>query len=165
MDKTLNIDIDVQNFENIYKSSIELCKCVFVQFIKSNNYISNTEQLSLSLLIVDDQEMQSINKEQRGKDKTTDVLSFPMQESIRENKVDNVFEELHLGDIVISKDTCLSQAKDNNIDFIDEFIHLFTHGFLHLLGFDHELSESEDKLMRGLEADLVDEISKLKKGQ
>jgi probable rRNA maturation factor len=165
MGKTLNIDIDVQDFENVYKSSIDLCRCAFIQFIESNDYISNIDQLSLSLLLVDDKEMQSINKEQRGKDKTTDVLSFPMQESIRDNKVDNVFDELHLGDIVVSKDTCLIQAKENDIDFIDEFIHLLAHGFLHLLGFDHELSESEDKLMRGLEADLIDEISKIKKGQ
>lgn len=165
MAKTLNIDIDAQDFENVYQSSIDLCEIAFIQFIESNDYMSSIDQLSLSILIVDDQEMKSINLKQRAKDKTTDVLSFPMQECIRDQKIDNVFDELHLGDIVISKDTCLSQSKDNDIDFIDEFIHLFTHGFLHLLGFDHELSDSEDKLMRRLEAELVNEISRIKKGQ
>lgn len=165
MAKTLNIDIDTQDFEDLYQSSLQLCRSAFIHFIEANHYIATRDILSLSILIVDDQEIQSINKEHRGKDKATDVLSFPMQESIKDNIIDNVFDELHLGDIVISKDTCEKQALENNISFIDEFIHLLSHGFLHLLGFDHELSDEDDKLMRALEVELIDIISKIKKGQ
>ena len=113
----------------------------------------------LSLVLCNDQEIQKLNAEWREKDKPTDVLSFPM---IEESLVPYIEEEkpwpMHwsaeaagppviLGDIVISVETCIRQAEEMNHSFDDEAKRLFTHGLLHLCGYDHEESEEEAKLM------------------
>ncbi len=100
-----------------------------------------------------------LNKSFRQKDKPTDVLSFPIQESIREDDYDKFLPEIELGDIYICEEVCKKQASNHNINELDEFIHLATHGFLHLCGYDHELNSEEDELMRSLEAELIEQIS------
>jgi probable rRNA maturation factor len=81
-----------------------------------------------------------------------------MQESIRKNDFDVFNKEVEAGDILICHDVCLNQAKDFSIGYQDEFIHLFVHGLLHLFGYDHELSNEEDKIMRGLEDQILKEL-------
>ena len=109
-----------------------------------------------------DAEIKEINDETRGKNTVTDVLSFPMEENIRKGDFDDFLPELDVGDILICKSVCEEQARDHNIGFMDEFVHLFMHGFLHCWGYDHELNDEEDKLMRGLEEKLVKKISEFK---
>lgn len=161
--KTLEIEFDLQGFKSVLSADIEICQKVFVEFIESKKLLIHINQIKINLLVTGDEQMRSINLKQRSKDAATDVLSFPMQDDVRNHKIDHIFSELHLGDIVISHDTCMTQAKKNEINFMDEFIHLLCHGFLHLLGFDHEVSDKEDELMRSLESILVSEISKKKR--
>jgi len=113
--------------------------------------------ITLPISLVNDERMREINRDHRNKDKTTDVLSFPMYENLR-LVTEMIFEELQCGDIVISVPVMLKQAQEFNITAEGEFFHLLTHGFLHLCGYDHEISEEEEKLMEGHEQRLIKKI-------
>ena len=69
---------------------------------------------------------------------------------------------MEVGDIFVCDSVCRDQAEEFNMTYQDEFIHLCTHGYLHLLGYDHEISQDEEKLMEDLEVQIISEISKLK---
>lgn len=112
----------------------------------------------VSLNIMSDDDIRSINLEHRNKDKATDVLSFPLNENPRRGEYDLFNGKLELGDILIAEGVCAKQAKENGLSFSQEFVHLFTHGFLHLCGYDHEENEVEDKLMRDLEDSIMKEL-------
>lgn len=120
------------------------------------------KELYINLSLTSDQEIQEINAESRGKDKITDVLSFPMEENIRKGDYDDFLPELDVGDILICKSVCEAQAKEFDITYMEEFVHLFMHGFLHVWGYDHEVNEEEEKLMFKLEEALVKKISLIK---
>jgi probable rRNA maturation factor len=81
--------------------------------------------------------MRLLNKTFRGKDATTDVLSFPFEAEEFEA------DENNLGDIFISLEQAERQAKENNLDFETEIKQLILHGILHLCGFDHEIDNGE----------------------
>ncbi|MFZ4714519.1 MAG: rRNA maturation RNase YbeY [Bacteriovoracaceae bacterium] len=112
------------------------------------------KRFSLELSLIGDSAMKKINFKHRQKNKTTDVLSFPTEEDVRSLTKLKV-PELFLGDILISKPVTIAQAQDFKISFEREFFHLFTHGLLHLLGYDHERSPLDEKKMFDLEEKLV----------
>jgi probable rRNA maturation factor len=94
---------------------------------------------AISVTLVDDAEIQDINREYRGKDKPTDVLSFPLEpEPFTQEKL--------LGDIVISIDTAKRQAADYDAPLQREIYRLLIHGLLHVLGHDHEEAGERKKM-------------------
>ena len=111
--------------------------------------------LNLNLLLVDEPTIKQLNSEHRAKDKVTDVLSFPHQENLRGGEFSFFAPEEELGDIIICSEVCLKQAEEHGLSFDEEFLHLAVHGFLHIIGYDHEISESEEKLMENLEEKLL----------
>lgn len=117
----------------------------------------------VSILLVDDDNIREINKEQRKIDKATDVLSFPMVQMVNgameEDTGDYDLDEelLLLGDIVISMETVERQAKEYGHSFERELAFLTTHGMFHLLGYDHENSE-EEKVMIGKQEEVLKKI-------
>ena len=118
-------------------------------------------QFSIDLLFCGDNKMKTINSSFREKAKTTDVLSFPLYESLRNESQEFLIPgELSLGDIIISRDVAARQAKEFSLNIEEEVIHLFVHGFLHLLGFDHEVSKEEEEIMEGLEKKILLDIRK-----
>ncbi|HKU67677.1 MAG TPA: rRNA maturation RNase YbeY [Candidatus Baltobacteraceae bacterium] len=90
---------------------------------------------ALSLSLVDDREIQQLNREHRGKDKPTDVLSFPLYEPGEELPGEG---ERLLGDVVISVDTARRQAAGYDAPLQNELYRLLIHGILHVMGHDHE---------------------------
>ena len=90
----------------------------------------------LSILFVDDQRIQQLNREYRHKDSPTNVLAFPM----REGDFAQVSPQL-LGDVVISIDRAAAEAEKAGIRMGDHMTWLLIHGILHLFGFDHEQSD------------------------
>lgn len=121
------------------------------------------KSIEANLNIVDDNEIKDINLEYREKDKATDVLSFPLQENVRRGEFDDFDGHLELGDIFVAVGVCSRQAFENGLTFDEEFVHLFIHGFLHLCGYDHEESEEEDRLMRALESEIMDDLAERRK--
>lgn len=115
--------------------------------------------LEVSVLFTDDEEIRALNREYRGADRPTDVLSFPLRESRGEEP--EIAEEIEgpelLGDIVISVDTAARQAKEFGENIEEELARLLCHGMLHLLGFDHMTPEDEARMMEIQERILEDE--------
>jgi rRNA maturation RNase YbeY len=97
----------------------------------------------LSLLLTDDAEIQELNKTYRDLDKATDVLSFPQDEDAVNESGDTL-----LGDVVISVGTAARQAEEHHLSFNEELILLAIHGILHLLGYDHERSPQDARIMQ-----------------
>ena len=105
---------------------------------------------SFSVIIVDNKEIHKINKEYRGIDRPTDVISFALEED-----EDYEIKERLLGDIYISIDKVYEQAKEYNHSVKRELFFLVTHGFLHLLGYDHMKKEDEE-IMFPLQEKILD---------
>ncbi|WP_099865763.1 rRNA maturation RNase YbeY [Pararhizobium haloflavum] len=93
----------------------------------------------LSLLFTDDEAMRAINGEWRGKDKATNVLSFPAFPIEPGAPLGPM-----LGDIVFARQTIASEAKDLGLSFDDHLAHLLVHGYLHLVGYDHVDADDAD---------------------
>ncbi|HEX9024594.1 MAG TPA: rRNA maturation RNase YbeY [Geobacteraceae bacterium] len=105
----------------------------------------------LSVAIVGDRSIRRINREFLGRDKSTNVISFAMQEG----EFTGVNPQL-LGDVVISAATCAREAAEGEIPFTSRLHFLLLHGILHLLGYDHERSgEEEARRMEEKEREMV----------
>lgn len=116
---------------------------------------TETDNVSVNLILTDDEYITSINSEYRGKDKPTDVISFAYRDDPFPI-IDNPMEEL--GDIYISLETASKQALEYEVTFSDEIKRLIIHGVLHLLGYDHEKSHEDEKRMNSLEEKIFDKI-------
>ena len=132
-------------------------------------YLNLPEGIELDLSIVSNEEIQTLNRDYRGLDKPTDVLSFALTEVTSEFDVDFAhldlaeeetedlddadFEEeedlpQHLGDIIISYPRALEQAQDYGHSLDRELAFLAVHGFLHLNGYDHQTEEEAQEMFR-----------------
>jgi len=108
-------------------------------------------RLSVSLLFSDDGEVHVLNREWRGKDKPTNVLSFPMLERDELLELRSEGPPELLGDLALALETCTREAADKGISLSDHAAHLIIHGLLHLAGHDHELGPTEARAMEELE--------------
>lgn len=111
-----------------------------------------TENNEVSLVFCDDAYIQNLNRDYRGKDQPTDVLSFALNEGEEPEIVDGPAQVL-LGDIIISLETAARQAEEYNHSLEREVAYLTVHGMLHLLGYDH--MTEEDKAEMRLEEEHV----------
>jgi probable rRNA maturation factor len=137
---------------------------LFRQELKTVTKDKSIKKYVLNISLCGEYKIRSLNKNYRQKDKVTDVLSFPLQDDLRNGMVDSFMPEIELGDLYICKQVCQRQAKQFQLSYEEEFVHLMAHGFLHLCGYDHEIDEKEEKLMFGLEEELMKKISQIKKG-
>ena len=111
------------------------------------------EPKRVSLLLCNNANIRAMNKIHRGVDKATNVLSFPADDDLwRAGHVP--YNEVTIGDIAIAAETVMRECRETGIAAGDHLLHLFTHGILHLLGYDHE-EESAAAEMEGLETDLL----------
>ncbi len=105
----------------------------------------------ISVTFTDNEQIRVINNEQRGIDKATDVLSFPMLEFDEDGTAcadyDTDGDYVILGDIVISLERAREQSEEYGHSFIREVAFLTAHSMLHLLGYDHIKSEKEERIM------------------
>ncbi len=99
--------------------------------------IDSTKQ-SVTIVFVSDAAIKKLNRQFRGKNYSTDVLSFPTKAEDFES--DN---QSHLGEVVISVESAAAQAKENGLTFSNEVEQLILHGLLHLSGYDHETDNGE----------------------
>lgn len=132
------------------------------------DYMECPYEAQVSILITDNEEIHRINREQRGIDRPTDVLSFPMVEyetpgdfGFLEEEGDDCFEpdsgELMLGDIVISADKVAEQAREYGHSAKREYAFLIAHSMLHLMGYDH-MTEEEAAVMERLQEEILQQL-------
>ncbi len=142
---------------NHTNQSIDKYKTLFNKISKSAEKILNLPtDYELSVTFVRSQTIHKINRDYRGIDRPTDVISF----AIRDNEDDFIpEEEKDLGDIFININYCKKQANEYGHSYDREMGFLFTHGMLHCLGYDHMVPEDE-KVMFALQDQILDPIIK-----
>lgn len=134
-----------EDYEEIYLKIIrEACKELDIQ-----------DDLELSVIFVDDKRIHEINREYRQIDRSTDVISFALEDS-EQYYIEGMPREI--GDIFISIDHAKMQAEEYGHSFYREMCFLFTHGLLHLLGFDH-MNEEDEKVMFGRQKTILDALN------
>jgi probable rRNA maturation factor len=116
---------------------------------------TSNRAIELSVRLTGDEEVRSLNAQWRGKDKPTNVLSFPMlaKDDLRAAMIAG--PELLLGDIIIARGVCEAEAAEKGVSVEQHATHLLVHGALHLLGYDHhdddEATDMEAREVRALE--------------
>lgn len=144
----MDIVIDIDNRQDVLaltETTIQQIHQSIAFCYEMENY-SKTYQVSLSF--VENEEIQGLNQSYRGKDEPTDVLSFPLDFEGPE-----VGEKL-LGDIVISTEKVIEQAKEYGHSENREMIYLVVHSVFHLMGYDH-MDEANKKIMRQKEEQVM----------
>jgi len=135
-----NVDRDIKELDEVQKF-IDFA----LKYLKLDNVIFN-------VIIVDNEEIHKINKEYRGIDRPTDVISFALED-------DDTFiktEQRILGDIYISIDKAIEQANEYGHKLLRELCFLTIHGILHLLGYDH-MEKADEEIMFGLQERILSE--------
>ncbi|QDY88255.1 rRNA maturation RNase YbeY [Mycoplasma anserisalpingitidis] len=141
-------DIEL-SIDNQTEFKIEFKKELIQIILNLAKYFNIEKHINVDLTIVNNEEIQKLNKEYRGKDYATDILSFDFGN-------DGLYDTLpfvHLGELVVSYEKVISQANEFNHSVKREFCYLFTHGLVHLMGYDHEEENERIEMNR-----IVDEI-------
>ena len=148
----LNLVIDDERWNEALPEVAELCdKIIFkvFEFIEHNDpseLFESSLPLSVNLSLSNDEEVHKLNKEFRGMDKPTNVLSFAnIDDEFFDLEPDDA-EAVELGDIIIALETLQREAETKGITLKDHFCHLFIHGLLHLLGYDHQDDEEAEEM-------------------
>jgi probable rRNA maturation factor len=113
--------------------------------------------VELSVRLTGDAQVRALNAQWRGKDRATNVLSFPMAGREELHLTNIVRSELLLGDIVLAREVCATEAADRGVSVEDHAAHLLIHGTLHLLGYDHH----DDSAAADMEAREVRALARL----
>ena len=116
---------------------------------KMKLYSKGVIHVRLNFILCGKNKIQRLNEKYLNKKKVTDVLSFPVHTSVRKLKCWN--GPLELGDLFVCREVAQRQAQKFQMTYSQEIVHLFIHGFLHLLGYDHEKNKKEEILMFSLE--------------
>jgi len=132
------MNIQLQNDQKVCKVDSKKLKNHVEKFMQA----LGRQDDELSILLVDDEEIQNLNWQHRNIKSATDVLSFPQSEG------DEIISHM-LGDVVISVEAAKRQAAEHQFSLEQELVLLLIHGLLHLLGYDHERSQKDEKLMKG----------------
>ncbi|MDF2607194.1 MAG: rRNA maturation RNase YbeY [Bacillales bacterium] len=119
------------------------------------NKLDFNSDAEVSVSFVDNNEIQELNKQYRNKDYATDVLSFPLEDDIDEIAA-ITGPEVAIGDIIISVEKAKEQAEEYNHSLERELGFLIIHGFLHLIGYDHE-TDDDEKTMFNLQKEILEE--------
>lgn len=146
------IDVDIKNNEwDCFSGTlIPLFKEIAASALQ--HVMENPIAVNISLVLADDPFIQMLNRTYRNKDAATNVLSFPQIEDF--SIIKNIDKRVEIGDIVISLDTVQKESREQKKSIIEHSVHMFLHGFLHLLGFDH-MSDAEATEMENLESHIL----------
>jgi probable rRNA maturation factor len=126
--------------------------------------LSGVRRAELGVLFVGEKRIRLLNRRYRGIDRPTDVLSFPQFEGLKEIKEQQKKAPsagIPLGDIVICPSVAMKNAARYSTTLKEEIRRLLVHGFLHLLGYDHERGPNEARKMRRKEAELLDALAEM----
>lgn len=143
--------------ESFWYKRVEVVFYNTFELVRKASHLSEYQNLEFNfgLTFCSDSEIHEINKEYRNIDKPTDVITFAL---FFDDDIKTVIEnKAELGDIIISTDTALRQAEENNLELEQELTVLLTHGVLHLLGFDH-MTEDDYNFVVDIQKQVFDKI-------
>ena len=118
-------------------------------------HIQTQSDCEIGIACVDNDESHKLNLEYRGKDKPTNVLSFP---SDMPDEMAQILDAFPIGDLVICIPVVLREANEQQKVPLTHFTHMLVHGTLHLMGYDHETSEQDAEEMESLEIEILDKL-------
>lgn len=156
MNRKMKLRIYFENDQEKYKVSYNL-KMLLREAIETTlDFEDFNAVCEVSVTFTDNEGIRELNKKFREMDKPTDVLSFPLLDfegDCEEPPIDELIS--NLGDIVISLERAKEQAEEFGHSFAREVAFLTVHSMLHLLGYDHEKGEEEDKEMRARQSEIM----------
>ena len=155
----MKLKIYFENDQEKHSIHYKLKMLIRHTILETLDYEGMENDAEVSVTFVDDEGIRELNNKFRGLDKPTDVLSFPLLDYEGESE-EPFFDELchNLGDIVISLERAMAQANKFGHSFEREVAFLTAHSMLHLLGYDHELSEEDDADMRKRQNDIMERL-------
>lgn len=155
----MSLKIYFENNQEKHSIHYKLKMLIRHTILETLDYEGMENDAEVSVTFVDDEGIRDLNKRFRNMDKPTDVLSFPLLDYEGESE-EPFFDELchNLGDIVISLERAMSQANEFGHSFEREVAFLTAHSMLHLLGYDHELSDEDDADMRKRQNDIMERL-------
>lgn len=165
VDFSFSVKISSSQMKKI-KLHLELAGKALDFYLQKEGLLSQkVKGLHCSLILCGESKIKKLNANYRNKNKVTDVLSFPTSENLRKSFSDAEFmgDALMLGDLAVCHQKTIAQAREFKLTYEEEFIHLVIHGILHLMGYDHEISVKEEKLMEDWEKKILEKISEYKK--
>ena len=118
-------------------------------------YIDTQSDCEIGIACVDNNDSHKLNLEYRGKDKPTNVLSFP---SDLPDEMAQILETFPIGDLVICIPVVLQEAVEQQKTPAEHFTHMLVHGTLHLMGYDHETSDEDAEEMEALEIEILKKL-------
>ena len=146
-------------FEIFNNSGIEVLELdVLEKYVKYISMKLEIEDAIFNIIMVDDEKIQELNKNYRGKDSVTDVLSFPLTSEDGKTEINPDTNAVQLGDVVISLETAVKQAQNYGHSLEREIGFLTVHSMLHLLGYDHETSQLDQRIMREKEESVLEKL-------
>jgi len=151
------ININVFSNEKAWSKRIKKKELFFNQICKffPKKYKFSNKKISFTLLLSNNKNIKKLNKDFRNKNKSTDILSFPIHRKVK------ITKKTYIGDIIISYNF-IDKPKSQNLKFFKEkLIKTFIHGFLHLLSFDHKKNKDYEKMLREEELIYKSVMSKL----
>lgn len=163
----INIDLDEKIVEfvsgKLDKTAEEIeeyIKNIVLSICEEKNIKS--EIVSISISSASKEKIRKINKEYRGIDRATDVLSFPIFEreeieNISKQDKEKMLKEIELGDIILCLDVVKEQSIEYNTGILRETLYMITHGVCHLVGYDH-IDDDERHEMRSIEEKILSKI-------
>lgn len=154
-DTSLHVDIDIRT--NHWREELDNIEALSRQALETawGTLELPRRDYEVSLVLGDDQMQRALNHQYLGKDKSTNVLSFPSEEADAREFPSEV--PLPLGDIIVAFETVKRECAQEEVSFSDHFCHLVVHGMLHLAGFDHVLSV-EAETMETMEIDILQKL-------
>lgn len=164
MNNCLNLFIDDPQWLQALPDAEELSQKVldlvisFVLGHKDINFIQEGQPLSVNLSLANDTAVQELNREFRGLDRPTNVLSFARIDDPDFDADIEDAEVIELGDIIIALETMQKEAASENLSLYDHYCHLLAHGLLHLLGFDHQ-DDEEAEYMESFEISILQQLN------
>lgn len=155
----MSLKIYFENEQEKHSIHYNLKMLIRHTILETLDYEGMENDAEVSVTFVDDEGIRALNKKFRNMDKPTDVLSFPLLDYEGESE-EPFFDELchNLGDIVISLERAMAQANEFGHSFEREVAFLTAHSMLHLLGYDHELSDEDDADMRKRQNDIMERL-------
>lgn len=158
----MKVKIYFNNEQDQFETDVKFTSFIRRSVMTALIYENFPYNCEVSVSFVDNERIHELNREYRSKDRETDVLSFPMIDftnADNERKYGKIISEpVVLGDIVLSLEKTAEQAEEFGHSFEREAAFLCVHSVLHLLGYDHELSEQDDMEMRAKQREIMKKL-------
>lgn len=150
MGAKLDISFHIQNplWKTRLRPYTKTVQVILENALADSKLKNSKRQLEIAVVLADDAFMKNLNSQYRGKNKPTNVLSFPDSDFITSH---------NLGDIVLALETIEKEAREQKKTFRNHTAHLLTHGFLHLLGYDH-MEEKQADIMEKMEIKILKKL-------